>query len=122
MLADCDLAWDYLRECCNFVTSNGGTVNKHCSAHVHLSTLPIRSDLTNEQFTRKSIEMKRHSNNYLEDINNLKQLFDIDTQLPLEVYKDIGYRISSNDFYKSTIASSNGLLLRFPKSPSDILN
>ena len=124
VLADCQLAWDYLKECCNFVTSNGGTVNKHCSAHVHLSTLPIRADLTNEQFTRKSIEMKRHSNNYLEDINNLKQLFDVDTQLPLEVYKDIGYRISSEiDFYKSTIASSRHdcYYARFPKSPSDIL-
>ena len=124
VLADCQLAWDYLKECCNFVTSNGGTVNKHCSAHVHLSTLPIRADLTNEQFTRKSIDMKRHSNNYLEDINNLKQVFDIDIQLPLEVYKDVGYRISSEiDFYKSTIASSRWdcYYARFPKSPSDIL-
>tara|TARA_Y100000004_G_scaffold191668_1_gene250871 strand:+ start:1314 stop:2564 length:1251 start_codon:yes stop_codon:yes gene_type:complete len=130
VLADCQLAWDYLKECCNFVTSNGGTVNKHCSAHVHLSTLPIRSDLTNEEFTRKSIEMKRHSNNYLEDINNLKQLFEFNedtnsfTQLPLEVYKDVGYRISSEiDFYKSTIASSRWdcYYARFPKSPSDIL-
>ena len=124
VMADCQLAWDYLKECCNFVTSNGGTVNKHCSAHVHLSTLPIRADLTNEQFTRKSIQMKRHSNNYLEDLNNLSQLFDVNTQLPLEVYKDIGYRISSEiDFYKSTIASSRWdcYYARFPKSPSDIL-
>ncbi len=124
VLADCNLAWEYLKECCNFVTSNGGTVNKHCSAHVHLSTLPIRSDLTNEQFTRKSIEMKRHSNNYLEDLNNLSQLFDVNTQLPLEVYKDVGYRISSEiDFYKSTIATSRWdcYYARFPKSPSDIL-
>ena len=125
VLADCDLAWDYLKECCNFVSSNGGYVNRECSAHVHLSTLPIRADLTNEQFTRKSIEMKRHSNNYLEDINNLKQLFEFNddtntfTQLPLEVYKDVGYRISSEiDFYKSTIASSRHdcYYARFPKS------
>jgi hypothetical protein len=126
VLADCDLAWDYLKECCNFVSSNGGYVNRDCSAHVHLSTLPIRADLTNEQFTRKSIEMKRHSNNYLEDVNNLKQLFEFNddtdtfTQLPLEVYKDVGYRISTEiDFYKSTIASSRHdcYYARFPKSP-----
>ena len=130
VLADCQLAWDYLKECCDFVTSNGGYVNRDCSAHVHLSTLPIRADLTNEQFTRKSIEMKRHSNNYLDNINNLKQLFEFNedtdtfTQLPLEVYKDVGYRISSEiDFYKSTIASSRHdcYYARFPKSPSDIL-
>tara|TARA_A100000172_G_scaffold22534_1_gene12864 strand:+ start:1585 stop:2835 length:1251 start_codon:yes stop_codon:yes gene_type:complete len=130
VLADCQLAWDYLKEACNFVSSNGGYVNRDCSAHVHLSTLPIRADLTNEEFTRKSIQMKRHSNSYLENVNNLKQLFEFNedtntfTQLPLEVYKDVGYRISSEiDFYKSTIASSRWdcYYARFPKSPSDIL-
>ena len=124
VLADCQLAWDYLQQACNFVSSNGGYVNKACSAHVHISTLPIRSDLTNEEFTRKSIEMKRHSNNYLYDPNNLEQLFDVNCQLPLELYKDIGYRVSKHiDFYRSTIASSRHdcYYARFPKSTSVIL-
>jgi hypothetical protein len=124
VLADCQLAWDYLQQACNFVSSNSGYVNRDCSAHVHISTLPIRSDLTNEEFTRRSIEMKRHSNNYLSNPNNLSQLFDVNTQLPLELYKDIGYRISKHiDFYKSTIARSRHdcYYAKFPKSPSQIL-
>jgi hypothetical protein len=129
-LADCNVAWDYLKDCLDFANNNGSYCNKDCSVHVHFSTMPIRSDLTNEQFTRKSIQMKHqynssNYNHYLEDPAIVAQLFDVreSMQIPLEVIKDIGYRMSKHiDFYGSLIARSrrDGYFCRYPASAETV--
>ena len=79
---------------------------------MHHWMMPILPSLTNEQFTRKSIEMKaqynsRNYNHYLEDPAIRSQLFDVSNnhQIPLEVIRDIGYRIANHiDYYGSFLA------------------
>ena len=84
-------------------------------------TIKIELLTTNKNNAFEGINV---SNNYLSNPNYLSQLFDVNTQLPLELYKDIGYRVSKHiDFYKSTIASSRHdcYYARFPKSTNVIL-
>ena len=68
--------------------------------HIHLSTMPIKAGLTNEEFSRRSTEMRQADRNYLLDQNKLNQLFDTNTssRIPLEVMKDILYRVSKHRF------------------------
>ena len=129
-LADCNVAWDYLKDCMEFASANSGYCNKDCSVHVHFSTMPILPSLTNEQFTRKSIEMKAqynssNYNHYLEDPAIRAQLFDVSNnhQIPLEVIRDIGYRMAKHiDFYGSLIARSrrDGYFCRYPASAETV--
>jgi len=129
VLADCNMAWEYLRDCFKIAIDNNSFVNTECSSHVHISTLPILPSLTNEQFTRKSIEMKNqfsdaNYDHYLEKPSNLSQLFVVNKQIPLDVIKDIGFRLSTHiDFFSTTIARSrrDGYFCRYPKTPQEIL-
>ena len=124
VLADCQVAWDYLKDCLKLLSDNNSYINTDCSVHMHVSTLPIRPDLTNEQFTLKSIDLKnRYSGlgHYLSDRSNLDALFDTrpSVQLPLDVVKDVGYRISKHiDFFGSTIARSrrDAYFCKYPAS------
>lgn len=91
VLADCQFTRDYMDSVYNQIQSQGGRVNVKCSTHIHLSTMPIKAGLTNEEFSRRSTEMRQSDRNYLLDQNKLNQLFDTNTssRIPLEVMRDI---------------------------------
>ena len=139
VLADCQFTRDYMDRVYAQIQSQGGRVNVKCSTHIHLSTMPIKAGLTNEEFSRRSTEMRQSDRNYLLDQNKLNQLFDTNTssRIPLEVMKDILYRVSKHiDFFHSCFAKSrrddggfcrsanrpNGYWSRKPASVTQILN
>ena len=139
VLADCQFTRDYMDRVYSQIQSQGGRVNVKCSTHIHLSTMPIKAGLTNEEFSRRSTEMRQADRNYLLDQNKLNQLFDTNTssRIPLEVMKDILYRVSKHiDFFHSCFPKSrrddggfcraanrpNGYWCRKPASGTQILN
>ena len=139
VLADCQFTRDYMTSVYNQITSQGGKVNVKCSTHVHLSTMPIKQGLTNEEFSRRSVEMRNSNRNYLENNNLVSELFDTSTssRIPLDVVKDVLYRVSKHiDFFHSCVAKSrrddggycnsagrpNGYWCRKPASVTQILN
>jgi|TARA_R100001440_G_scaffold30824_1_gene49238 hypothetical protein len=139
VLADCQFTKDYMDRVYNQIQSQGGRVNVKCSTHIHLSTMPIKAGLSNEEFSRRSTEMRQADRNYLLDQNKLNQLFDTNTssRIPLEVMKDILYRVSKHiDFFHSCFPKSrrddggfcrsanrpNGYWSRKPASVTQVLN
>ena len=109
VLADCEFTRDYMTKVYNQIQSQGGKVNVKCSTHIHLSTMPIKAGLTNEQFSRMSVQMRQADRDYLLDQNKLSQLFDTNpsSRIPLEVIKDILYRVSKHiDFFHSCVSKS----------------
>jgi len=139
VLADCQFTRDYMTSVYNQITSQGGRVNVKCSTHVHLSTMPIKQGLSNEEFSRRSVEMRNSNRNYLENNNLVSELFDTSTnsRLPLDVVKDVLYRVSKHiDFFHSCVAKSrrddggycsannrpNGYWCRKPASITQILS
>ena len=91
VLADCEFTRDYVTKIYNQIQSQGGRVNVKCSSHIHLSTMPIKAGLTNEQFSRMSVQMRQSDRDYLRDQNKLSQLFDTSasSRMPLEEYQNI---------------------------------
>ena len=74
---------------------------------MHLSTLPVKQNLTNDQFTALAIEIVDADPYWFEDNGKVSQLFDVSSQIPLEIYQDVGYRMSKHrDFFNSTISKS----------------
>lgn len=139
VLADCEFTRDYMRKVYNQIHSQGGRVNVKCSTHIHLSTMPIKQGLSNEEFSKRSIRMKQGDENYLQNSNKLSQLFDTSSssRIPLEVCKDILYRVSKHiDYFNSCFAKSrrddggfcrsanrpNGYWSRKPASITNILS
>ena len=57
VLADCEFTRDYMTKVYNQIQSQGGRVNVKCSTHIHLSTMPIKAGLTNEQFSRMTLQI-----------------------------------------------------------------
>ena len=138
VLADCEFTRDYVTKIYNQIQSQGGRITVKCSSHIHLSTMPIKAGLTNEQFSRLSVQMRQADRDYLRDQNKLSQLFDTSasSRIPLEVMKDILYRVSKHiDFFHSCVSKSrrddggycsannrpNGYWSRKPESTTRIL-
>jgi len=107
-LLPCDRADDFIKRSLEQVKQfSENKVTWRCGLHMHLSTLPVRQHLTNDQFTALAIEMVEGNAYWYEDTRNLGQLFDLSSQVPLEIYKDVGYRMSKHrDFFHSTISKS----------------
>ena len=139
VLADCDFTRDYMKKVYAQIQSQGGRVNVKCSTHVHFSTMAIKQGLSNEEFSRRSIAMKDNDQYYLQNATNKANLFETDQnkKIPLEVAKDILYRISKHiDFFHSTVSKSrrddggycsangrpNGYWCRKPASTTQIVS
>ena len=147
---------NYLNRVYEQISGNNNKVTFRTGTHVHVSTMPIKENLSNDDFSNLSIELRqRHHNNgmyssYLTQDEYRKELFqhlsvnDIDDtiiQIPVEVIKDVLYRISKHRvYYNSLLVKSrrdnrnnviingidkniqNAYFCRLPKSPREILN
>jgi len=55
VFADCETAYNSIKEICEFLEAQGATVSKDCGLHLHIGNAPLKSDITPEQFTINSI-------------------------------------------------------------------
>ena len=118
------------------MNDHGATVNWTCSVHVHLSRRPITIDPN--EFHDKSIEYTARNNSALPSRDGLDYF---GSAIPLEIAKDIGYRVSKNkDQFNSFLAPSriddggyanqamrragqqNGYFCKFPMAHNTIKN
>tara|TARA_R100000406_G_scaffold47007_1_gene31732 strand:- start:198 stop:1403 length:1206 start_codon:yes stop_codon:yes gene_type:complete len=95
-------SYKYLRSVLEQLQENGATVNWTCSVHIHVSRRPIIIDPT--EFHNRSIEYTRRTGSALPSSNGTDYFGDA---IPLEILKDIGYRVSKNkDQFNSFLAPS----------------
>jgi hypothetical protein len=138
---------NYLNRVYEQISANNNKVTFRTGTHVHVSTMPIKENLSNDDFSNLSIELKqRHLNNgrhssYLTIPEYRQELFQDNIQIPVEVIKDVLYRISKHRvYYNSLLVKSrrddrnnviingvdkniqNAYFCRLPKSPTEILN
>ena len=95
-------SYKYLRSVLEQLQEHGATVNWNCSVHIHVSRRPIIIDPT--EFHNRSIEYTRRNGSALPSSNGTDYFGDA---IPLEILKDIGYRVSKNkDQFNSFLAPS----------------
>jgi len=102
ILSNSQKSYNYLKAVLEQLNDHGATVNWTCSVHVHLSRRPITIDPND--FHDMSIEHTARTNQALPSRNNVNYF---GSAIPLEILKDIGYRVSKNkDQFNSFLAPS----------------
>ena len=91
ILSNSQKSYNYLKSVLEQLNGQGATVNWTTSVHVHLSRRPITIDPN--EFHDKSIEHTARTNQALPSRNGLDYFGNA---IPLEIVKDIGYRVSKN--------------------------
>ena len=102
ILSNSQKSYNYLKAVLDQLNNHGATVNWTTSVHVHLSRRPITIDPND--FHDMSIEHTARTNQALPSRNNVDYF---GSAIPLEILKDIGYRVSKNkDQFNSFLAPS----------------
>jgi len=102
ILSNSQKSYNYLKAVLEQLNEHGATVNWTTSVHVHLSRRPITIDPND--FHDMSIEHTARTNQALPSRNNVDYF---GSAIPLEILKDIGYRVSKNkDQFNSFLAPS----------------
>ena len=102
ILSNSQKSYNYLKAVLEQLNDHGATVNWTTSVHVHLSRRPITIDPN--EFHDMSIEHTARTNQALPSRNNVDYF---GSAIPLEILKDIGYRVSKNkDQFNSFLAPS----------------
>jgi len=136
ILSNSEKSYNYLKSVLEQLNDHGATVNWTASIHVHLSRRPITIDPND--FHDKSVEYTSIHGRALPSRNGTDYFGDA---IPLEIVKDIGYRVSKNiDQFNSFLAPSriddggyaveamrrahqkNGYFCKKPSSPLTIKN
>ena len=91
ILSNSQKSYNYLKSVLEQLNDHGATVNWTCSVHVHLSRRPITIDP--DEFHDKSIEYTSRNGGALPSRNGLDYFGNA---IPLEIVKDIAYRVSKN--------------------------
>ena len=91
ILSNSQKSYNYLKSVLEQLNDHGATVNWTTSVHVHLSRRPITIDPN--EFHDKSIDYTARTNQALPSRNGLDYFGNA---IPLEIVKDIGYRVSKN--------------------------
>ena len=56
---DSELSWYYVNKVLTLLVNNGCSVKKCCGVHVHIGLKPISANITNDAFTKLSIDKYR---------------------------------------------------------------
>ena len=103
--ADSNRAWEHIEKVFNVATNQYNCVSNSykCSVHVHIGMRPIDRTIVNEEdFTNKSINFAQSNNNIRSRIGaKISEYFG--DPLPLEIARDISYRIAKDIALFSTM-------------------
>ena len=118
--ADSNRAWDHIEKVFNVATNQYNCVSNSykCSVHVHIGMRPIDRTIVNEEdFTNKSINFAQSNNNIRSRIG--AKISDYFGQpLPLEIARDVSYRIIKDIALFSTMLTPRRRDCYYSKYPS----
>ena len=118
--ADSNRAWEHIEKVFNVATNQYNCVSNSykCSVHVHIGMRPIDRTIVNEQtFTNESINFAQSNNNIRSRIG--AKIADYFGQpLPLEIARDVSYRIIKDIALFSTMLTPRRRDCYYAKYPS----
>tara|TARA_R110000850_G_scaffold92723_2_gene196635 strand:+ start:178 stop:1374 length:1197 start_codon:yes stop_codon:yes gene_type:complete len=118
--ADSNRAWEHIEKVFNVATNQYNCVSNSykCSVHVHIGMRPIDRTIVNEQtFTNESINFAQSNNNIRSRIG--AKISDYFGQpLPLEIARDVSYRIIKDIALFSTMLTPRRRDCYYAKYPS----
>ena len=118
--ADSNKAWDHIQKVFECATSRYNCVSNSikCSVHVHIGMRPIdRTIISKEDFTNESIAYSHNNNDVrYRTAKKIKRYFG--DPLPLEIARDISYRIAKDIALFSTMLTPKRRDCYFAEYPS----
>ena len=84
---DSELSWYYVNKVLKVLVNNGCNVRKCCGVHCHIGLKPISANITNDAFTKLSIETYRNNRSYI-----LQSSSSFDDVLDNAIIKDVVLR------------------------------
>ena len=118
--ADSNKAWDHIEKVFNVATNQYNCVSNSykCSVHVHIGMRPIDRTIVNEEdFTNKSINFAQSNNNIRSRVG--AKIADYFGQpLPLEIARDVSYRIIKDIALFSTMLTPRRRDCYYAKYPT----
>jgi len=118
--ADSNKAWDHIQKVFECATSRYNCVSNSikCSVHVHIGMRPINRTIVNEEdFTNESIAYSHNNNDVrYRTAKKIKRYFG--DPLPLEIARDISYRIAKDIALFSTMLTPKRRDCYFAEYPS----
>ena len=118
--ADSNKAWDHIQKVFECATSRYNCVSNSikCSVHVHIGMRPIdRTIISEEDFTNESIAYSHNNNDVrYRTAKKIKRYFG--DALPLEIARDISYRIAKDIALFSTMLTPKRRDCYFAEYPS----
>lgn len=118
--ADSNRSWEHIEKVFNVATNQYNCVSNSykCSVHVHIGMRPIDRTIVNEEdFTNKSINFAQSNNNIRSRIG--AKIADYFGQpLPLEIARDVSYRIIKDIALFSTMLTPRRRDCYYAKYPS----
>jgi len=118
--ADSNRAWEHIEKVFNVATNQYNCVSNSykCSVHVHIGMRPIDRTIVNEEdFTNKSINFAQ-SNNDIRLRKGAKIADYFGQPLPLEIARDVSYRIIKDIALFSTMLTPRRRDCYYAKYPS----
>ena len=119
--ADSNRAWEHIEKVFNVATNQYNCVSNSikCSVHVHIGMRPINRTIVNEEdFTNKSINFSQSNNNIRSRVGaKISEYFG--EPLPLEIARDISYRIVKDIALFSTMLTPKRRDCYFAEYPNN---
>jgi len=84
---DSELSWYYVNKVLTLLVNNGCSVKKCCGVHVHIGLKPISANITNDAFTKLSIDKYRNNRSYVSQSSS-----SFDDVLDNAIIKDVVLR------------------------------
>ena len=88
---DSELSWYYVNKVLTLLTNNGCNVKKCCGVHCHIGLKPISANITNDAFTKLSIDKYRDNRTYISQSSST-----FDDVLDNAIIKDVVYRYAKH--------------------------
>ncbi len=89
---DSELSWYYVNKVLTLLVNNGCSVKKCCGVHVHIGLKPISANITNDAFTKLSIDKYRTNRSYVSQSSS-----SFDDVLDNAIIKDVVFRASGKE-------------------------
>ncbi len=84
---DSELSWYYVNKVLKVLTNNGCNVRRCCGVHCHIGLKPISANITNDAFTKLSIDKYRNNRTYISQSSS-----SFDDVLDNAIIKDVVLR------------------------------
>ena len=88
---DSELSWYYVNKVLTLLTNNGCNVKKCCGVHCHIGLKPISANITNDAFTKLSIDKYRDNRTYVSQSSSA-----FEDVLDNAIIKDVVYRYAKH--------------------------